>query len=177
MRDAQTADAELLHRVASGDLPAFEELYDRFAPMVLLRLRRRCRDSGVAAEVLQDTFVKVWRRAGGYTGRGDVGAWVWTIASRALIDRLRRDGVRPKLVLVGEPPTSAVGPSTEDIVLADLRIAEAIGALSPELRAALQATVIDGLSARDASVALGVPEATVKTRVRRAQSILREAMA
>lgn len=67
-------DAELMRRVAAGDLVAFDRIYDDFAPMVLLRLRRRCRDHEVAAEVLQDAFVKVWRSAGGYSGRGEVGA-------------------------------------------------------------------------------------------------------
>ncbi len=164
-------------RVASGDSAAFDQIYDDFAPMVLLRLRRRCRDLDVAAEVLQDTFLKVWRSGSSYAGRGEVGAWIWTIASRSLIDRMRRDGVRPRLVLVSEPPTALAGPSAEDVVLADLGITAAIEQMSPELRAVLQATVVDGLSARDAALLLGVPEGTVKTRARRAQSILREALA
>lgn len=177
MTEPSPHDAELMRRVAAGDLAAFDRLYDEFAPMVLLRLRRRCRDPEVAAEVLQDAFVKVWRSAESYSGRGEVGAWLWVIASRALIDRLRRDGVQPRLVLVGESLHGPSGPSAEDVALADLRLRDTIEQMSPELRAALQATVVDGLTASEAAVLLGVPEGTVKTRVRRAQSILREALA
>lgn len=177
MSEPAPHDAELIRRVAAGDLTAFDQLYDDFAPMVLLRLRRRCRDPEVAAEVLQNAFVKVWRSAGGYSGRGEVGAWVWTIASRALIDRLRREGVQPRLVLVGESLDGPSGPSAEEVALADLRLKDTIEQMSPELRAALQATVVDGLTASEAAVVLGIPEGTVKTRVRRAQSILREALA
>ncbi|MGC1209546.1 MAG: RNA polymerase sigma factor [Ornithinimicrobium sp.] len=152
-------------------------MYAEFAPMVLLRLRRRCRDPEVATEVLQDTFLKVWRSAATYTGRGEVGAWIWAVASRALIDRLRHDGVRPRLVLVGEPSSTSNGPSAEDVVVADLRVTAAIETMSPELRAVLQATVVDGMTAHDAALVLGIPEGTVKTRAARAQTILREALA
>lgn len=170
-------EAGLLAGVAEGDLAAFERLYNDFAPMVLLRLRRRCRDPEVAAEVLQDAFVKVWRFAGDWSGRGEVGAWIWIIASRSLIDRLRRERVQPRLVMVGEPLQGPSGPSAEDVALADLRVQDTIGQMSPELRAALQATVVDGLTAAQAGLVLGVPEGTVKTRVRRAQTLLREALA
>lgn len=85
--------------------------------------------------------------------------------------------MHPRLVLVGEPLTGSPGPSAEDVALADLRFKDTLEQMSPELRAALQATVVDGLTASEAAVLLGVPEGTVKTRVRRAQSMLREALA
>ncbi|MGI8949519.1 MAG: RNA polymerase sigma factor [Ornithinimicrobium sp.] len=85
--------------------------------------------------------------------------------------------MQPRLVLVGDVLTGPSGPSAEDVALADLRLKDTIEPMSPELRAALQATVVDGLTASEAAVLLGVPEGTVKTRVRRAQSMLREALA
>jgi RNA polymerase sigma-70 factor (ECF subfamily) len=48
------------------------------------------RGSRVVDEALQDTFMAVWRSAGTYSGSGDVGAWIWGIAIRRLIDALRR---------------------------------------------------------------------------------------
>jgi RNA polymerase sigma-70 factor (ECF subfamily) len=71
-------------------------------------------------------------------------------------------------------------PSAEDDALAttyDDRLAAALDRLSPELRAVLQATVLDGLSVREATVVLDVPEGTVKSRAARARRQLREALA
>src|SRR3954454_8027980 len=87
---ADGTDAQLLAAVADDDRAALRTLYDRHAPWLALRLARRCADAGVVDEALQDTFMAVWRGAGRYDGRGDVGAWIWGIAIRRLIDALRR---------------------------------------------------------------------------------------
>jgi len=177
---SELADRALLRRVARGDRAAFEELHDRLAPMVLLRLRRRCADPDVVADVLQDTFLAVWRCAGDYRQDGEVAAWVWTIASRRLVDAFRRRAVRIDAAAVPAlPEPTQAHPSAEEVALGlqledPLRIA--IARLSPDLRAVLQATVLDDLSVRDASVLLGIPEGTVKTRARRARLQLREAL-
>ncbi len=71
-------------------------------------------------------------------------------------------------------------PSAEQEALGssyDARLAQALDRLSPELRAVLQATVLDGLSVREAAVLLDVPEGTVKSRSMRARRQLREALA
>jgi RNA polymerase sigma-70 factor (ECF subfamily) len=70
--------------------------------------------------------------------------------------------------------------SAEELVLHDVvdsRLAAALAGLSPELRAVLQATVLDGLSTREAAVLLDIPENTVKSRARRGRIALREALA
>lgn len=172
-------DAALLRLVVTGDAAAFGELYDRLAPMVLLRLRRRCGDEGMASDVLQETFVAVWRFADSFAGRGEVAAWVWTIAARKLIDAQRRLTVRPTEVPHDGETTEAVV-SAEDVVLSgalDGPLADAVNRLSPELRAVLRATVLDGLSMAETSDLLGIPVGTVKTRARRARHMLREALA
>jgi RNA polymerase sigma-70 factor (ECF subfamily) len=77
------------------------------------------------------------------------------------------------------PVTANSVPAAEDEVLAGLvgdPMAEALRQLAPELREVLQAMVLDGLSVRETSVLLGVPEGTVKTRARRARIRLREAL-
>jgi RNA polymerase sigma-70 factor (ECF subfamily) len=73
-----------------------------------------------------------------------------------------------------------VAPSAEERVLAGLEygdVGAALDRLSPELRAVLRATVIDGLTTREAAQLLGIPEGTVKTRAMRARKELREALA
>lgn len=172
----EVSDDELLSRCGRGDADALAELYDRHAGWLLLRLRRRCGTPDVVEEVLQDTFMSVWRGADSYVSQGTPAAWLWTVASRRLVDALR---VRSRLVMVDAgQQTEVLGP--EELVVTDLAYGDLGGALdrlSPELRQVLQATVIDGLTVREAAVVLGIPEGTVKTRSARARRQLRAGLA
>ncbi len=175
----ESSDDELLRGIARGDRLAFEQYYRRNAPWLDLRLRRRCRDAELAADLVQETFLAVWRAAASYRGSGQSGGWLWSIAVRRLIDAHRRKLARA--IVVGEPREDVVHvPSAEEIALAasyDSGLARALDRLSPELRAVLQATVLDGLSVREASVLLDVAEGTIKSRAARARRQLREALA
>jgi RNA polymerase sigma-70 factor (ECF subfamily) len=172
---AERSDVDVLAAVADGDRQALRVLYDRHAPWLALRLARRCADPGVVDETLQDTFMAVWRSAGRYKGSGDVGAWMWGIAIRRLIDALRR--LPRSEVLVAEVDDRR---SAEEEVLLGVEYGDFGGALqrlSPQLRAVVQATVLDGLTSREAGRLLGIPSGTVKTRMMRARAQLREELA
>lgn len=174
--DEALSDASLVAAIAAGDRQALRVLHDRHQPWVSARLRRRCADDEVVADAVQDTFVAVWRGARRYDGRGDVGAWVWGIAIRRLIGRLRK---RSWPVASGEPAGPIVV-SAEDSVLVGVEhgdLGGALNRLSPELRAVVQATVLDGLTTREASALLGIPTGTVKTRMMRARVQLRGELA
>jgi RNA polymerase sigma-70 factor (ECF subfamily) len=167
-------DAELLADVAGGDWDSLGLLYGRHAPWLLLRLSHRCADRDLVEEVVQDTFVNVWRSAGSYRGGGPVSAWIWRIGVRRLLDRLRQ---RKRWSRTGWVWQSAEEPSAEEQVLAGVEHGDLAGALerlSPELRAVLQATVLDGLTTREAARLLGIPSGTVKTRAMRARAQLRQ---
>ncbi len=167
--------------MAKGDRAAFDELYRRTAPWLAVRLRRRCADEQIVAEVMQETYLAVWRAAGAFAGAavgGTAVGWLWTIAARRLVDAFRRRAHH------AEPPPAAaahpVAPAAEDEALAATvggDVGDALRRLAPELRAVLQAMVLDGLTVRETSVLLGVPEGTVKTRARRARTEMRKALA
>jgi RNA polymerase sigma-70 factor (ECF subfamily) len=159
-----------------GDGAALRTLYDRHAPWLILRLSRRCGDPGVVDEAVQDTFLAIWRRPRGYQGSGSVPAGIWGIGVRRLIDQLRRRRI-PALALSECPErgsASAEEQALESVEHGDL--ADALNRLSPELRAVVQATVLDGLTTREAGRLLGIPAGTVKTRMMRAKPRLREAL-
>jgi RNA polymerase sigma-70 factor (ECF subfamily) len=171
---ADLSDSELIGAIADGDTSALHVLYDRHAPWMSVRLLRRCNDRAAVAEVLQDTFVAVWRGAGGFREEGEAAGWLWGIAIRRLVSRLRRDG-RSTEVLVEDVVTGAAS-SAEELVLAGVEygdLGRALARLSPEMRAVVQATVLDGLTTREASRLLGIPQGTVKTRLHRAKAHLR----
>ena len=167
-----STDADLLAAIAAGDRRAFADLYQRHAPWLVLRLGRRCADAGMVDEAVQDTFVAVWRSAGSWNGRGEVAAWIWGIGVRRLIDGLRKH--RPPVLRAADRELVA---SAEDQVLVGVEYGElgrALSRLSPELRAVIEATVLDGLTTREAGRLLGIPAGTVKSRMVRARAALRE---
>jgi RNA polymerase sigma-70 factor (ECF subfamily) len=172
-------DAELLRAIEDGDRGAMRELHDRHAPWVAARLRRRCSDPDVAADALQDTFVAIWKSAGSWNGSGEVAAWVWGIAIRRLIGVLRKRGRWEPATRIAQRD-EGVTVAVEETILENIEHGElglALAGLSPELRAVLEATVLDGLSTREASRLLGIPAGTVKSRARRARQQLRGALA
>jgi RNA polymerase sigma-70 factor (ECF subfamily) len=176
----EQGDAVLLRAVAGGDAAAMAVLYDRHAGWLHARLTRRCADPEVVREVLQDTFVTVWRSAAGHRGQ-EAGGWLWTIAARRLIDarRAQERAARGERADAWYEPASAA-PSTEERVLAGLEygdVGTALDRISPELRDVLRATVVDGLTTRETARLLGIPEGTVKSRALRARAELRAALA
>jgi RNA polymerase sigma-70 factor (ECF subfamily) len=173
-------EAELVRRTARGDREAFDELYRRTSPWLAVRLRRRCSDDEIVADVMQETYLAAWRAAGSFAGAsvgGSAVGWLWTIAAHRLIDAFRRRAKHADVpYLVAVPDTA---PAAEDEVV-NATVGDEMGSalrrLAPELQLVLQAMVLDGLSVRETSVLLGVPEGTVKTRARRARIALREAL-
>lgn len=180
--DDDSSDVELVAAVAAGSTAALRILHRRHAPWLRARLARRCADPDVVDDALQETFLAVWRSAGRFTGDNPAG-WLWTIAIRRLISALRGRGSRwiGGDVAGGEPmPASMPAPasaSAEDVVLLGVEhgdLGAALTRLSPELRAVIEATVLDGLTTKEAARLLGIPEGTVKTRAMRARARLRE---
>jgi RNA polymerase sigma-70 factor, ECF subfamily len=173
-------DAALLRAVARGDEQALATLYDRHAGWLTVRLARRCAMPDVIDHAVQDTFLAVWREAGSYRGGGDVAAFIWGIGIRRLIDAIRQENSPRRLRLRWRAAEPELVVSAEDQVLAGLEhglLGQALAGLSPELRGALEATVLDGLTCAEAAILLGVPEGTVKSRCHRARVAMRAALA
>ena len=175
----ERTDDELVAAVARGDEAALAELYDRHAPWLSLRLMRRCNDGDAVAEALQDTFLAVWGTARTWRGDGEVAAWLWGIGVRRLISGLRRSSRAPLARLMA-PGGEPVAESAEETALLSVEygdVGAALGALSPELRAVIQLSVLDGLTDRDTARALGLPLGTAKGRIRKAKKTLAQHLA
>jgi RNA polymerase sigma-70 factor (ECF subfamily) len=175
---SERSDGELVAALADDDLGALRELYTRHAGWLSVRLARRCSDPDLVADALQDCFTAAWRGARRFRGEGEVAAWLWGIAVRRLVSRLRG---RPEAVLSPlESWEGAPEPSAEERVLLGVEYGDlgaALRRLSPEMRAVVQATVLDGLTTKEAAQLLGLPQNTVKTRLHRAKAHLRQDLA
>ena len=169
-------DSELARRVAARDRAAFLALYDRYAGRVYGLCLRMLQDSAAAEEVSQETFLKLWARAGQFDpSRGALVSWLLTIARRSALDRFRREARRPRR----QPDDSDEGldripdPSSEseEARWGSLRLA--LQELPAEQRSAIQLAYYQGLSHREIAEFLDIPLGTVKTRIRLGMQRLR----
>ena len=172
-------DRTVLDAVRRGDQRSLEELYRRHSSRLYGLLLRMLRETGDAEEILQETFVDAWRRAGEYSAsRGSVEAWLITIARSRAIDRIRNRGARLRLVKQSEQLAMADAPQPEPPdVHAQTRLRKALGTLPPEQRRAIELAYWDGLSQSEISRETGDPLGTVKTRVRLGLQRLAELLA
>lgn len=178
----ESEDRALVARIARGDRSALEQLYRRHANWLTLRLESRCGDPDLADIAVQDTFLAAWKSAKKYKGTGAVGAWLWGIGVRRLIDQLRKQRptpFAPDAMLDHLRAASGDVTAFEDDLLESGRhgaVVPAIQQLDPDLQAVLIATAIDGLTTKEAAQLIGVPQGTVKTRLMRARAQLQEAL-
>lgn len=164
-------DVELIAMIARGDRNALDELYRRHSPWLFARLSRRCGDADAVDTAVQDAFLNVWKQAGKYKPTGEVAAWIWTIGIRRLIDQMRK---RPAPTPVDPDHLPKVISEEVPLALGHTPLGQAFAELEPELQAVLAATALDGLSNREAAQLLNIPTGTVKSRLSRARSILKE---
>ncbi len=158
--------AALLRRVADGDVgDPLAGLYRLYGSRLFGFGLRLLGDRGMAEEMVQETFVRLWRAAPRYDPeKGSVKTFVFTIARRVSVDLLRRSASRP-LAPSGEPlPDPASGGQDFDALVLSLDVRDAIEALSPKHRAVLELMLDEDLSQRDISERLSIPVGTVKTR-------------
>lgn len=176
----EQALADCMARIASaGDRQSFRLVFEALAPVVKGLALRQGADRAMAEEVVQDTFVAVWRRAAQYSReRGTVAAWVFTIARNARIDRLRREPAWQELT-DEQAELASDDPAPDDILDArqiQTQVRGVLTTLPPEQAAVIRLAYVEGLSHSAIATALGVPIGTVKTRMNLAYQKIRSAL-
>lgn len=166
-------DNELIAAVAGGDHGALRELFTRHAAWLAARLRAVLPAADVE-DVLQETFLAVWRGAAGYRSECASG-WLWGIARRQAALWLRRRG-RPELPLPTEAP-ARVDPA--DAALSRAQLADAVEALGPEgspRRETWRLMYVEDRTVAEVAELMGVPVGTVKSRSYQIRRLMRAAL-
>jgi RNA polymerase sigma-70 factor, ECF subfamily len=156
-------DPRTIRAAAGGDDDAFAVLMRASQPHVWRFLRHLLGDAEQAADVTQETFVRVHRSLPRFRFEARFSTWLFSIARNAAIDEQRRQGRRHRLHGVLRAPT----PEPDGALGAELRAA--LASLSPALREAFVLVEVFGQTYRDAAEVLAVPTGTVKSRVFRAR--------
>ena len=180
MAEAARADADLIEAFLRKDPGAAEELYRRFAPRIFGLGVVLLGNTAQAEDLVQDTFVKVWRKADSYqANRGSLDTWILLIARSLAIDLLRRRVLDARVTAEEEKVRVTVEPGPEERAetrdLVD-RARRAMGGLSPGQRAALELAYFGGRTSTEVAEMEGIPVGTAKTRIRTALVKLRDAL-
>lgn len=168
-------DQLILKRIASGDREALAEFYSRYQQHIFRYLLQLTPDYGLAEEILQDTFVAVWKSARTFQGKSSVLTWLISISRRQAHNTLRRH----KLPIVDESgleDLAATEPEPEDFALASIahdELTAAFKQLAPVHREIIVLIFIEELSYPEVANVLGIPVGTVKSRLSNAKRMLR----
>ncbi|HMN70883.1 MAG TPA: sigma-70 family RNA polymerase sigma factor [Rhodoblastus sp.] len=178
--DGADSLAQAIVRIATyGDKAAFQSLFEALAPAVKGLALRQGADPATADEIVQDTFLTIWRKASLYAPeRGGAAGWVYAIARNVRIDRLRREPAWQALTdEAGDRPADEP-PADEAMAAGQIqsRVRAVLDQLPPEQAAAVRLAFFDGLSHAQIAAATGAPLGTVKTRINLAYQKLRAAM-
>jgi RNA polymerase sigma-70 factor (ECF subfamily) len=171
-----TSDEVLIARIAKGDRLAMEELYGRYRVPVYRFVLRMVRNPTTAEDLNSDVFLDVWRQAGTFEGRSAVSTWIFSIARFKALNALQR---RPMEELDDEK-AGAIEDQADDpeIALAKKDKAAVLRAcllkLSAEHREIVNLVYYQHKSVEDVAGIVGIPEATVKTRMFYARKKLSE---
>jgi len=178
-------DAELMRRLQRRDPQALADLYDRYGGLTYSLIFSVVRDTGVAEDLVQETFLRVWNRSAAFDAdRGALGPWLLAIARNRAIDHVRSARAKMDRNLVEmdvfERAEHGIPASFVDVDKGVLnadsarRIKAAMSKLNQNQQKVIELAYYEGLSQTEMAERLGQPLGTVKTWVRTALRHLKD---
>ncbi|HLS28110.1 MAG TPA: RNA polymerase sigma factor [Opitutales bacterium] len=183
-------DLALIEAIQKADESALRTLMERYREPIFRFAWRYVRNDTIAAEIAEETFVKVFFKAHSFRPKAKVSTWIFSIAANLCHDHYRREARRKILPLFGFPGKTDGGNSTEmaaripdrssdtEQAILDREnealVAAAVDRLPAKLKSAFILFALEGHSQRECAEILGISPKTVETRVYRARRHLRE---
>jgi RNA polymerase sigma-70 factor, ECF subfamily len=175
-RDApRSSDPELMQQLATGQLGALGELYDRYQAPLRGFIARATRDAHDVDDLVHATFLAAAKSADRYDGRSSCRPWLIGIAAQ-LLRRRRQTFSRLLAVLAALQRTQHTTSDPRAALQARTDVERALQRLSEPKRLTLLMAEVEGLSCAEISEALAVPIGTVWTRLHAARRELRQAL-
>lgn len=168
-------EQELIVSLKSNSKEAFEYLYDHYSSALYGIVMRIVKDEEKAADVMQDSFLKIWKNMGSYNvEKGSLFTWILNVARNTAIDRLRLDTKTEKSVSWENVAEIDLGNNVIFNPLpATIDIRAIVSKLLPEKGILIDLVYFQGYTHEEVSEKLSLPLGTVKSRIRKALSELR----
>lgn len=170
-------EEKLVSLLLAKDRAAFESLYDSHSSTIYGILVRILKSEELARDVLQETFLKVWRKIHTYDrSKGRIFTWVLNIARNHAIDVLRSKHYQrtQKATSMEISPSASEDRKAEEMKVEHIGVREIVATLSPELKQIIDCLYFEGFSQSEAAEELGLPLGTVKSRARKAMKVLKK---
>jgi RNA polymerase sigma-70 factor, ECF subfamily len=173
-------DRELAERLKRRDQRAVGELYDRYGRLAYSLIYRIVKDTGIAEDLTQETFLRVWNRAAAFdTEKGSLGAWIMTVARNRAIDYVRsvQGRMRDNVYELDASDNPVLFTTIEGSIINSeraRRLKQAFEALNANQRMVIEMAYYEGLSQTEMADRIKQPLGTVKTWCRTALLKLRE---
>ena len=181
------SDTELVQQTLAGDMRALEGLMRRYNQALYRTARAILRDDAEAEDAVQEAYVRAYAALADFRGESKLSTWLVRIVANEALMRRRRTRRRAEVVALegaaaGEPkeePMAEESGPEENAGRGELRrlLERRIDALPDDYRAVFVLRAVEELSVEETAVALGIPEATVRSRHFRARGLLRESLA
>ena len=178
-------DEELMQRLAYRDLVAFRALYDRYGNLVYSAALRVVRDAQIAEDMVQEIFLRIWRKPESYVAqRGRFVTWLTSVTRNRAVDEVRSRGRRFRHETASPEEQERELPASEQddpaltAELSDQRrlILAALKRIPAEQREIIELAYFGGLTQQEIAERLSQPLGTVKTRIRLGMQKLRAAL-
>jgi RNA polymerase sigma-70 factor (ECF subfamily) len=171
----KAAALERIRRARTGDVDTFELLYREHSPRIYaLCLRLKAGDTSDATELLQDVFIKAWRRLDTFRGDCAFGSWLHRLAVNTMLENARSDQRRTARVLPMEDTSRLAGAARSSGVESRMDMESAIASLPKGARLAFVLHDVEGYQHQEIAEQLSVTVGTVKAQLHRARRLLRE---
>lgn len=152
-------------------------LYADSGPFVLCYVYGLLNDRYLAEDVVQETMLRAWQHCEQFSAdKGSVRGWLMKVAHNIAMDKVRMRRSRPTEVAENAAPDTAATEDHSEAVLTALQVRHALAGLSRAHRDVLEQIYLNGYTARETAVRLGIPEGTVFSRAYYALRILRQEM-
>lgn len=160
MREHLVTENELIQKIAGGDQGALETLHQRYFERLVRFLYRVTGDQDHILEIINDTFLVIWKKAGNFRGDSTVSTWILGIAYKKGLKQMSRfKPIEPLAEL------NASSYSIEDVTMHEQSVSHLLSQLNPQHRVVMELTYYFGYSYKEISEIVDCPENTVKTRM------------
>ena len=177
MNDIKYSEEELVLMLSNKDQQAFSYLYDNYAAILNGTIYRMVEDNGLAEDLLQEAFIKIWNNFSSYdSSKGRLFTWMLNITRNLTIDTLRSKGYKKQLLISADE--NSVNNFTDNGRIAEkydtIGLKKQLGLLKPDLKNIIELAYFKGYTQDEISKETQLPLGTVKTRMRTAIMELRK---